>query len=441
MLAVTWMVLTSLGGGRLAEGGDIWSTVVPEQQTLVPQEPVRYQAMPLPTERPRTVRSDQQVRDWQLTLDDALLIALQNAEVIRVSAGIGVSTSGRTIYDVAIANAKIDSERARFDPTLSVENTWARTETPTAGIIVPNPSQRSTTGFQTDVYRLDTALEKLNVFGGVTRFEVGADISETDPRVARLNPQERSDIQLSYVQPLLQGRGKDVNLAPIVIARLDTSRSYFQLQNSVQDLVYGVIEAYWNVVAARVDVWARKQQVEQGRFAYDRAIARQKRGLADSAEVTQTRLAYTNFQAALITVRGQLLDRENILRNLLFLPASGSTEIKPTTIPHTDRINFEWDQLVELADCHRPDLKDLRTLIAIDQRRIRALENLNQPRLDAVAQYRWNTLSGDLYSTFGSQPPTSFATRGSEFTDWTLGINFSVPLGDVMPAPRFGARN
>ena len=34
-------------------------------------------------------------------------------------------------------------------------------------------------------------------------------------------------------------------------------------QDSVQEMVRGVIEAYWNLVQARVDVWARMIQVQQ----------------------------------------------------------------------------------------------------------------------------------------------------------------------------------
>src|SRR5205085_6948257 len=104
---------------------------------------------------------------------------------------------------------------------------------------------------------------------------------------------------LSYTQPLLQGAGAAANLAPIVIGRLNTERSYFQLKDSVQQLVRGVIQAYWGLVFARTDVWARRRQVEQGAEAVRRAEARLGAGLADLAEVSQARSALANFQASL----------------------------------------------------------------------------------------------------------------------------------------------
>ena len=45
------------------------------------------------------------------------------------------------------------------------------------------------------------------------------------------------------------------------------------------------------------------------------------------------------------------------------------------------------------------------------------------PRLDAVALYRWNGLSGTLPN--GER----LASAAGQFPDWTLGVNFSVPLG------------
>ena len=43
-----------------------------------------------------------------------------------------------------------------------------------------------------------------------------------------LNPSVPSNAELSYTQPILQGGGFAVNMAPIEIARIDTERSFFR---------------------------------------------------------------------------------------------------------------------------------------------------------------------------------------------------------------------
>ena len=73
---------------------------------------------------------------------------------------------------------------------------------------------------------------------------------------------------------------------------------------------------------------------------------------------------------------------------------------------------------------HRPDIIELKLVLeADDQRRIQA-ENSALPQLDATALYRWNGLTG------ACRPPASgFRPIIGQFTDWSVGINFSVPLG------------
>src|SRR5439155_23442774 len=143
----------------------------------------------------------------------------------------------------------------------------------------------------TDAYLSDAALSKTNVLGG----KWSLDWMENPMRIAKpgpfpLNPETPRSVTLSYTQPLLQGAGFQVNTAPIVIARLNTEQSFFQYKDSVQELVRGVIEAYWNLVQARIDVWARKIQVQQSEEAYRREEARLKTGVADLTNVAQARV-------------------------------------------------------------------------------------------------------------------------------------------------------
>src|SRR5207302_11291795 len=66
---------------------------------------------------------------------------------------------------------------------------------------------------------------------------------------------------------------------------------------------------------------------------------------------------------------------------------------------------------------------ELKLIVEADQVRLLQAENQALPRLDAVALYRWNGLSGTM-------PNGQHLESGSgQFTDWSLGVNFSVPLG------------
>src|SRR5262249_52991208 len=152
------------------------------------------------------------------------------------------------------------------------------------------------------------------------------------------NPQDNSALTLSLTQPLLKGAGVAANVAPIVVARINTERTYYQLKDTVQELVRGVIEAYWAIVFSRSDVWAIRQQVEQGEWAYERAKARFP-AFGTKGEVAQSKVALSNFRAALITAEANLLQREAALRNLLRLPPTGPERLVPITAPTPERLD------------------------------------------------------------------------------------------------------
>ena len=208
-----------------------------------------------------------------LSLDASIRTALINSEVVRVLAGVTAISSGQTIYDAAITNTTIDQERARFDPTVSVTNSWDRTETPIADFDPLDPTRTIIDGIRVDDYDMQFDLTKTTATGGEFNFGVSDLTRRRQPGVFPLDPENRTSLDLSYTQPLLQGGGVAANLVPIVLARIDTERSYFQFKDSVQDMVRSVIEAYWTLVFARTDLWAREQQVVQAEFAYRQAEA------------------------------------------------------------------------------------------------------------------------------------------------------------------------
>ena len=83
--------------------------------------------------------------------------------------GVTASTSGRTIYDVAITNTTIDQQKGVFDPTLRFNNLWNQVENP---IGLPDPFDPGNTligGTQNEGFGLDFGLTKKNLLGPEVR--------------------------------------------------------------------------------------------------------------------------------------------------------------------------------------------------------------------------------------------------------------------------------
>ena len=297
----------------------------PEQRRVAYRDPATLPDVVVPPSAPPpTVRDPEaELAEVPLPLDEAIRSALESSEVIRVLAGQIAVSSGRTIYDPAIVNNQIDEQQAAFDPFVDVRNTWSQLEPPVAGFDPLDPARAVFGGIKTENHNVSVDAAQTNLSGGTTRMRFSNDASQFSPGVFPLNPQNRYTTELSYTQPLLRGAGVLANRVPIVLARIDTERSFFQLRDAVQDLVLGTIEAYWAVVFARTDLWARGMQVRQAEELVRFSDARQRTGFADITEVSQAQSALAQFRAALIGARANLLTREAALQNILEYSSDG----------------------------------------------------------------------------------------------------------------------
>lgn len=425
LIVCALVMLACTSSARDASAQKLFPFIFPEERTTEIRDPSQLRRVPIPdTPPPSTVSNKlEDLPARNLSLDEAIRTALASSEVVRVLNGVAASSSGRTIYDAAIQSSAVDEAHAAFDPTVTANTNFNRSDRPS------NSDGTAIIGNRGDVRALSLNASKQTVTGGSfnlgltpTRFRQAQDpFLFQNP--AFLNPRTSSLTEMSYTQPLLRGRGRAVNLAPIVLARIETERSYFQLKSSVQNLVRGVVEGYWGIVFARTDVWARRQQEKQSKEALDLAEARLRAGLANSGDVGQARLAYHNFRGSLITAESNLLQREAALRNVMGFPPYDPEQLVPITPPQSERVDPDWRELLELAQERRPDLIELKLILEADEQRLLQANNQALPQVDAVALYRWNGLEGTVPS--GAR----LTSRPGQFNDWMLGVNFSVPLG------------
>ena len=379
---------------------------------------------PLPT-RPKTVKDYEVERESLfMTLDQAIEMALRNAEVIRVLQGTNAGSSGQTIYDPAIQNTLIDVERSRFDPSLNTGIDISRNESPGAVLNPAVPGSALIEGPDITRSNLTAGLSTTKVTGGTLSLNASASPANTAPNATSpLNPLTPTSLDLSYNQPLLRGRGLDVNLAPVVIARINTERSLYQLKGSVQELVRSVIDGYWQLVAARVRLWALEQQVEQLETAFRFFDAELQVGRGDLGDTAQAQVSLSQFRANLVAARAEVLDREAALFNVFGLPPRPDVRLIPTTAPSRVKIDVDWQSLVTTASNSRPDIIQRKLNIHADEQQLRVACNRTLPQLDAVGLVRMNGLGGQAPN--GNVITSDFF----QFNDVQVGLSLQTPLG------------
>jgi outer membrane protein TolC len=412
---------------------------------------------------PRTPSSPEATEIWELSLGDAIAIALQNSEVVRTSFGgsgfttepgtvtgatnIGSGTpgttggSGTTIYDPAIAEQRVAEALAVFDTTFAANMFWTRIDQPPGVVFgggIPVPNQRDQASFNSSLSKLlvtgATAGVNFNTnylfippFRTVSTSPGPDGIFGTPddvftPGVRRTTAQYTPNVEFTLRQPLLRGAGSDFNRAPIVIARLQSDITLWDFKQAVLGLVRSVEAAYWDLQSAHVALRTIDELIPYASEAVRLIEVREEVGTRIAAETAQARTQFLDFRQQRVQTLATTLDRETTLRNLMGLPPSDGRRIVPSEAPRRAPIHVDWPATVRTALDNRPDIVRGRLSVRVRELQILLAKNALQPSLDVEGLWRVNGLDNELDEAIG-------LLTDNQFTDWQLSVSFSVPIG------------
>lgn len=379
---------------------------------------------------PRIAVDPEAAEVWGLALPEAMQIALRNSQVFRTLDGGGVGASSATDFDPGIAELRRQAAIAAFDTLFTAAYVGSRINQPSGTFF--GPGITATT--RRDEGDFVASLVKPLVTGGQARISYNPPLGYLFlPKGSRgLNPLYTSNIELELRQPLLRGAGAEVNRAPIRIAGLKADQSVWDVKQSAMALVRSVEEAYWQLQATHATLKALDDllplmegivRLEEERLAAERSV---------KADLGKAIAQLATFRQQRIQTRTTAIQRELQLRNLLGLPPADGRTIVPTDQPAQAPLAVDPEATIRAATENRPDLMRQRLAVRIREMELLVAQNLGRPQLDLLALYRMNGLGNRLDDSL-QQMVTN------EFTDWTLGMNFAMPIGNRVPTANLRA--
>jgi outer membrane protein TolC len=274
--------------------------------------------------------------------------------------------------------------------------------------------------------------------------------SESNRSFQTINPRYGSTLSFSFSQPLLRNFGLDINRRDIVIARNNLDISETQFQSVLQDTIYRVESAYWNLVFAVETLNVRRQSLELARDLLVKNRREAEVGTIAPIEILNAEAEVATREADILAADAQVASAEDQLLTLLNMPA-GEGRLKIGRIIPLDKPAFEPRPLV-LEDClaaaleNRPDLAIYR--LDLQNREISARFARNQllPDLSFSASY-WspgisgtqilyqdgNPLSGVVVGMLpgGASDSLRDAFR-LRYKNYSIGVSLSVPLQNYL---------
>ncbi len=348
----------------------------------------------------------------RVTLEDCLRRAIAHNVQIQIAR-----------FGPQIAETAVTESEAIFDPSWFLNNAAGRvrrdTGTQLAGAATLTVEQ----------WDFATGLEALLPTGGQAGLSQTWIRQETNSFFVMPSPQYDTAMTLSLTQPLLRGFGPTVTRSPIVLAKLDHRVSLADFKRRLMDTLLEVERTYWQLVLAQRSVDAVQEALEAAEE--NRRVAQQRfdAGKARRVNVSLAESAVTQRRATLIAARldvAQTSDRLKRLLNDPNLPLDDPTILEaveqPITVPiPVDRALLQQTMLAAMKN--RPELAEADARIRQSDLLEDVAANERMPRLDLIGAYGVVGLDRRLGNALDEQ-------YGTEFFEWTAGVEFEVPLGN-----------
>ena len=326
-----------------------------------------------------------------------------------------------------------------FQPTLVGQNTWFQRQNepllPTSSIL-PSPSG------QLDFITANYAL--VEGFSPGTQVEV--DLNNAAQVLygsqSELDPFSAPNTSLTVSQPLLRGRGRDINLRYIRIAAINQRITRLLFYQQLISTVYGVARLYYDLVSLNENVRVKRETLAAARKLYEDDKAQVDQGTLAPIGLTQAQSLVASSELDLIQAEGLVKQEEVILKSQLSRrgtadPIFGNLPIVPTdpiTIPPSDNLPA-LDALVSGALNLRPDLVQASLQVESGEIALKASRNAALPQVDLVGNFQTRGSTEVPFTTLGTPgtglitAPTDLGVAGLRTSRiYQAGIQFNLPL-------------
>jgi len=416
---------------------------------------------------PLTLENPDPAEYWELTLEEAMRIALDNSKVIR-SLSMGRFRSGpgslgsvlpdylqtspdaaMTVYYPALHETGtlygrypqgVEAALAAFDTQFTTGVFWEKNDTPqnVAGFV----EQFRPGVFEQELGTFQAQLKKTAVTGATWSLTHNVVYEGTNVPLTtrRWMSDWNVNLEAEFRQPFLQGYGVQYNRIAgpgsppgycrgVMIARVDTDISLADFEGQVRNLVSDVETRYWALYFAYRKKSALSDARDKALDTWRKVRTEYETGTSSAQDEAQARHQYFYFSGQVKDAQSELYSAERNLRYMLGLAPTDGRLIRPADEPTTARVQFDWHDAHSEALVRSMHLRRQKWQIKRSEMELIAAKNHLLPRLDAVGRYRWLGLGDRLIDSNNSVSNAFGSMTDGEFQEWQLGFDLTIPLG------------
>lgn len=227
-------------------------------------------------------------------------------------------------------------------------------------------------------------------------------------------------------QPLLNGFADAENRALIDISRLQADITDAEFRQTVIETMSKALEAYWVVVQAREEVRINRESLAMAERLLERELGRKDEGISTQLDVNRAReAAATRAYNVKLALEQHHQAQENLkyLLNDKAVPVGMDVFVDPVESFETPLVRANLDKSITTALENRPEFENADLSVRQSEVRRRFAKHSLLPELNLVGSIRRNDKD--------SSTPTASSSTLNTGTDWTVGMEFAMPIGNM----------
>ena len=284
--------------------------------------------------------------------------------------------------------------------------------------------------------------------GGSLQLSINSNKTDSTSRGQTINPRYQSTLSFSFSQPLLQGFGTKIANYNILVARNNLDVSETSFTKTVQDMVYTVTAAYWQLVQSIENLNVQRMSLQLSKEFLTKNQLSVEIGTLSPLDLLSAQSEVASREASILAAEASVKNSEDNLKMLLNLTEDeekGLTAIVPVDKPRLDETKADLGQALMLAMQKRTDLKISQIGLKNQEMSLAYTKNQTLPSLNLTASYSSPGVSGTqiLYDgnplngiVIGTIPGGASGALSDAFAfkykNWSIRLNLSVPLSNVI---------
>lgn len=331
--------------------------------------------------------------------------------------------------------------QAQFDPLVGAEGLINRLVQP-SGTALAGATISTTRNGDWNFY-----LSKRLITGGQFRFDWLNNRFNTDSDFQGLAPQYQPQGLVSLNQPLLRGFGLYFTRLQIWIAEATTDAAIATYRANAANFVRTVVQSYWRLVAAEEALLVLESSLDLARQTVRDNRIRVDVGVLPPVAVKESEAEAARREEEVIVGTNLRDQARRSLRQIVYFQTTLDEfprPVEPIDQPQIDRVHVDYESAFQTAMANRPEIDAARLAVRGSELTVDFNKNQLLPRVDLVAGYGINGLSGNADARInpitGESSQNSFGgTYGDglgrmfsgDFYSYQGGIRIEVPIANA----------